>query len=237
MKPIIELQNVWKIYTMNSVRVNALKGISLKIAPADFIAIMGRSGSGKSTLVHILGCLDLPSKGRVFLDGHDISKLSESALAQIRGKKIGFVFQQFNLIPSLNAMQNVALPMAFQGVPEKERTARAKELLAMVGLAGRELHRPTEMSGGEQQRVAIARALSNDPEIILADEPTGNLDSKTGKHVMDVLLRLHDKQKKTLIVVTHDPYVAQYAEIVLNLMDGQLLKDHRVAKKFVWGQK
>lgn len=237
MRPIIELQNVWKIYDMEKVHFPALKGISLRINPADFIAIMGPSGSGKSTLVNLLGCLDIPTKGRIFLDGKDISRLSESTLAQIRGRKIGFVFQQFNLIPVLTALQNVALPMIFQGVPEGKRTERAKQLLKAVGLSGRETHRPTELSGGEQQRVAIARALVNDPEIILADEPTGNLDSNTGKQVMDMLRELHDKHEKTLIVVTHDPYIAKYAEHLLNLKDGQLVRDHGTATKYLRGQR
>ena len=163
------------------------------------------SGSGKSTLMHLVGCLDLPSKGRIFLDGHDISKMTESQLATIRGKKIGFVFQAFNLIPSLTAMENVMLPMVFNNVPKEIRLKTARELLEDMGLQHRLDHKPNQMSGGEQQRVAIARALSNDPEVILADEPTGNLDSTTGKHILDIIEHLYKEHKKTIIMVTHDP--------------------------------
>ncbi len=235
---LIELRKVWKTYRMGEVDVHALRAIDLEIYSDDFLAIMGPSGSGKSTMMNIMGCLDIPSKGKIFLYGHDIAKLEESELASLRGKKIGFVFQSFNLLPHLTAMQNVALPMMFQGVAEKERNARARELLTKVGLSHRLGHLPSQLSGGEQQRVAIARALSNDPEIILADEPTGNLDSATGKQVMRMLTDLHEKEKKTVIVVTHDPYIAAYAHKgrAYFLKDGTITSDHLLSKLSVWAE-
>ena len=229
---VIELQDVWKIYKMGEVKVPALRGISLKIKQKEFLAIMGPSGSGKSTLMNIIGALDLPTKGRILLDQKDISKMSESQLAKIRGKKIGFIFQRFNLIPTLTALENVSLPMSFQKVPEPKRIARAKELLELVGLKERMLHRPNELSGGEQQRVAIARALANDPEVILADEPTGNLDSRTGDQIMNLLVDLHKRQKKTIIVVTHDADIAGYAERKVVIKDGKILKDRKHHKLY-----
>ena len=176
MRSIIRLDDVWKIYKMGDVDVPALRGLDIDVKEGEFITILGKSGSGKSTSLNMVGCLDIPTKGKVYLDGQDISKLDENELARIRGKKIGFVFQTFNLIPSLNAIENVMLPMLFQGVPEDTRRRKASELLNLVGLGGRMLHKQAELSGGERQRVAIARALINDPEIILADETTGNLD-------------------------------------------------------------
>lgn len=235
-KPLIRLQNVWKVYQLDAIQVPALRGLSLEIFPGDFVAIMGPSGSGKSTLMNLIGCLDLPTKGHIFLEDHDISKLSESRLAQIRGKKIGFVFQQFNLLHNLSALENVTLPMTFQNVPEKERKERARKLLGSVGLKERMNHRPNELSGGEQQRVAIARALANDPDIIIADEPTGNLDSTSGKQVMELLIDLHKNKNKTIVVVTHDPYVAGYSERTFNIQDGQLIHNHILAKKFLWAE-
>jgi len=229
---VIELQDVWKIYKMGEVKVPALRGISLKIKQKEFLAIMGPSGSGKSTLMNIIGALDLPTKGRILLDQKDISKMSESQLAKIRGKKIGFIFQRFNLIPTLTALENVSLPMSFQKVPEPKRIARAKELLELVGLKERMLHRPNELSGGEQQRVAIARALANDPEVILADEPTGNLDSRTGDQIMNLLVDLHKRQEKTIIVVTHDADIAGYAERKVVIKDGKILKDRKHHKLY-----
>ena len=227
---VIGVQNVWKTYQMGKIQVPALSGLDFEVRKDDFIAIMGPSGSGKSTAMNIIGCLDVPTKGAIFLDGKDIAKMSESDLAKIRGQKIGFIFQQFNLIPSLTAFENVELPMIFQGIPEEKKRARAKELLNLVGLGDRMNHRPSELSGGEQQRVAIARALANNPEIILADEPTGNLDSKTGEMIMNILVNLHEKQKKTIIVITHDADIANYADRKLVLKDGKLIKtqrDHR----------
>jgi len=226
-KNIIELKNVWKIYKMGKVEVPALRGLSLQIKPGEFVAIQGPSGSGKSTAMNMVGCLDIPTKGKVYLEGQDISKLSESELAQIRGRKIGFVFQQFNLINTLTALENVMLPMTFQSKSRAERQKRAQKLLELVGLKDRINHKPTELSGGQQQRVAIARALSNNPEIILADEPTGNLDSKAGKAFMDFLKELHKKENKTIIMVTHDSDLARYAQRVAYLKDGQIVKEKK----------
>lgn len=223
-KTIIKLENVWKIYKMGDVDVKALRGIDLSIKEGEFVSIMGPSGSGKSTCVNMVGCLDVPSKGRIFLDNHNIAHLSESELAQIRGRKIGFIFQQFNLIATLSAIENVMLPMVFQGYSQEDRVKRGKELLALVELQDRIHHRPTELSGGQQQRVAIARALANDPEVILADEPTGNLDTVTGKNVIDFLTKLHRKEGKTIIMVTHDSYVAKTADRVEYLKDGKIIK-------------
>ena len=222
-KSIIKLENVWKTYKMGELDVNALQGLDLNVKEGEFVAIMGPSGSGKSTAVNMIGCLDVPTKGRILLDGHDISKLSESDLAQIRGKKIGFIFQQFNLIPTLSAIENVALPMMFQGIPREERLEKAQKLLQMVDLHERIDHRPTELSGGQQQRVAIARSLVNEPEVILADEPTGNLDSKTGEMVIGFLQKLND-QGRTIIMVTHDADVAKHASRTEVLRDGKVVK-------------
>ncbi len=223
-KPIIDVRDVYKIYQMGKVEVPALRGLSLEINEGEFSVIMGPSGSGKSTAMNCVGCLDLPTKGAVFLDGKDISHMTESNLAQIRGEKIGFVFQKFNLINTLNAIENVTLPMVFKRDYVPEKVAKAKKILTMVGLGERMTHRPTELSGGEQQRVAIARALANDPEIILADEPTGNLDSEMGRQIMELLLDLHVKKKKTLIIVTHDPRFAKmkHLEKIFYLKDGRI---------------
>jgi putative ABC transport system ATP-binding protein len=221
---MIELKNVHKVYPMGEVSVPALRGINLTIHPGEFVAIMGPSGSGKSTLMHLLGCLDLPSDGVVQLDGKDITTLDEYTLAQIRGKKVGFVFQTFNLIPTLTAQENVELPLFFQGVPREKRRARAAELLRKVGLDGRLHHKPAQLSGGERQRVAIARALANDPEIILADEPTGNLDSESGKAILELLAQLH-REGKTIILVTHNPEAAAYAQRIVRIRDGRLVEE------------
>jgi putative ABC transport system ATP-binding protein len=226
MKSIIKLEGVWKTYTMGDVKVHALRGLDLDIKEGEFISIQGPSGSGKSTAMNMVGCLDKPSKGKIFLDGKDISKMDESELAQIRGKKIGFIFQQFNLINTLTALENVALPMMFQGVSRSERIKKAESLLRMVELGDRMDHRPNEMSGGQQQRVAIARSLVNNPEVILADEPTGNLDSKTSNIVMDFLKKLHREEKKTIIMVTHDSDTAKFANKVKYLKDGIIVDDY-----------
>ena len=223
-KTLIKLENVWKIYKMGKVEVNALQGLNLDVKEGEFLAIMGPSGSGKSTAVNMIGCLDVPTKGKILLDNHDISKLSESELAQIRGRKIGFIFQQFNLIPTLTALENVALPIVFQSVEREKRTKRASELLKIVELNDRMEHKPAELSGGQQQRVAIARSLANDPEVILADEPTGNLDSSTGETVMSFLERLNRKEGKTIIMVTHDSNVARHADRIEFLKDGKIIK-------------
>jgi len=218
---MIELKNVRKIYQMGKVRVPALRGLDLTIEKGGFVAVMGPSGSGKSTMMHIIGCLDLPTEGQLLFEGTDVSKLNWEALAEIRGKKVGFVFQTFNLIPALTALENVELPLVFQGIPRSERQKRAKELLERVGLGDRAGHRPSELSGGEQQRAAIARALANDPEIILADEPTGNLDSESGRRILEILKELNEREGVTIVLVTHDPGVAQYAKRIIHLRDGR----------------
>lgn len=221
-KYVIELKNVAKHYVMGDNVVKALNGIDISIQRGDFVAIMGPSGSGKSTSMNLIGSLDLATEGNIYLDGHDIEYLEESELAQIRGKKIGFIFQQFNLIPNLTAKENVMLPMLFQGKDEIEREARAEELLKLVDLGDRMEHYPNQLSGGQQQRVAIARALSNDPEVILADEPTGNLDTKTGEMIMDFLNKLNN-QGKTIIIVTHNPELAkEHAKTIYSVKDGNL---------------
>jgi putative ABC transport system ATP-binding protein len=229
MTSIIKLVDVWKTYKMGDTQVHALRGLNLTIKKGEFISIQGPSGSGKSTAMNMVGALDLPSKGKIYLDGKDISKLSESNLAQIRGKKIGFIFQQFNLINTMSALENVALPMLFQGKSKEFRQKRAHMLLEKVGLDGRADHKPSEMSGGQQQRVAIARSLINDPDIILADEPTGNLDSKTSDIVMTFLKKLHKENEKTIIMVTHDPDTARFADRVEYLKDGIFQVDTKEA--------
>ncbi|HEY9702528.1 MAG TPA: ABC transporter ATP-binding protein [Allocoleopsis sp.] len=222
-KPIIELKDVWKVYQVGDVKVEALRGLNLKVFPGEFVAIQGPSGSGKSTAMNMVGCLDIPSKGHIFLDGQDISKLSESDLAQVRGKKIGFIFQKFNLINTLSALENVALPLMFLDVDEEERLETAQKMLDLVELSHRVDHKPNELSGGQQQRVAIARALAVNPDIILADEPTGNLDSKSGKMVIEFLQKLH-KQGKTIVMVTHDDKLALNAQRIAVLKDGEVVE-------------
>lgn len=223
-KEVIRLDDVFKIYSMGESKVYALSGINVSVKEGEFVAIMGPSGSGKSTSMNLVGSLDTPSKGRIFLDGHNISSLHESNLAQIRGRKIGFIFQSFNLIPTLTAKENIVLPMVFQGTSKELQEKKAKELLELVELSDRANHYPNELSGGQRQRVAIARALANDPEVVLADEPTGNLDSKTGGKVLDFLEKLH-KQGKTIVMVTHDANLAQkYAQKIYWLKDGKIEK-------------
>lgn len=221
-KPIIELKDVWKTYTMGDNQVHALKGINLKVHKGEFLAIMGTSGSGKSTAMNLIGALDVPTQGHVLLDGVDISTLSEAELARIRAKKIGFIFQKFNLISTLTAKENIMLPLTFQGIDKDKREKKAEELLKMVELGERMDHRPGELSGGQQQRVAIARALATDPEVILADEPTGNLDTNTGEIVMEFLEKLHTEQGVTIVMVTHDEETAEHAERVEILRDGEI---------------
>jgi len=228
---VIELNHVWKIYRLGKVEVNALKNISLKIEKGEFIAIQGPSGSGKSTMLNSIGCLDKPTKGKIQIEKKDISGLNRSDLAHIRGQKIGFVFQQFNLIPILNALKNVMLPMIFQEISKRKRMQTAKKLLVLVGLKERMYHKPNEMSGGEKQRVAIARALANNPEVILADEPTGNLDSKTGKEIMALLEKLYKEENKTIIMVTHDDKLAKEAERIVYMKDGQIVKHVELSEK------
>jgi len=218
---IIKLDNVHKDYRMGDSTVQAVKGINLEIIRGDFIVIIGPSGSGKSTVMNMIGALDLATEGDIFLDEKNIEHLEESELAQIRGKKIGFVFQTFNLIPTLNALENIELPMIFQGVPKEERIEKAEEILESVNLTHRKYHLPNELSGGERQRVAIGRALANDPEVILADEPTGNLDTKTGSEIMKLFKDLN-KKGKTIILVTHDIGLLNHAQKILKIKDGKL---------------
>ncbi len=220
---LIKLEKVWKIYQVGTVQVNALRGLSLDIKKGEFVSITGASGSGKSTMMSLVGALDVPTKGAIYLDGYDISKLSESRLAEIRGKKIGFVFQQFNLIPTLTALENVMLPMEFQDDPNPKY--KAMKALELVGLSDRIHHKPTELSGGQNQRVAIARALANDPEVILADEPTGNLDSKTGQYIISFFEKLHKEEKKTIILITHDLNLVKHGERIITIKDGEILKE------------
>jgi len=220
---VVELKDVTKTYLMGEVAVHALNGVNLKIKQGDFVSIMGPSGSGKSTMMHIVGALDLPSTGQTFIKGIDLSTLSENELAQIRGKTIGFVFQEFNLIPTLTALENVRLPILFQDIDE-DRTDCCIDLLKLVGLGDRIDHKPSELSGGQQQRVAIARALANDPEIILADEPTGALDSKSGLEILNLLEDLN-KKGKTVIIITHDRSLTKYTKRNISLKDGKVITD------------
>lgn len=216
---MFETRNVTKVYRMGDHEVHALRGVSFTVRDGEFVAIMGPSGSGKSTLMHIIGCLDRPTSGSVLIDGQDVAKASDSQLARIRNQKIGFVFQQFNLLPRLTALQNVEVPMLYAGVPRKERRERAMAALESVGLADRMGHRPNELSGGQRQRVAIARALVNRPTIILADEPTGALDSKTGAEIMQLFQELN-AAGHTIVVVTHEREVANYSRRIIHIRDG-----------------
>lgn len=220
---ILKLEGVEKVYKMGKVDVPALRGVDIEIERGEYVSIVGPSGSGKSTLLNLIGLLDNPSKGKVYIDGEDVSMLNENQLAKIRRDKIGFIFQQFNLIPRLTALENVELPMWFSGLSKTKRVKRAAELLRKVGLGDRIKHRPTELSGGETQRVAIARALANNPEVILADEPTGNLDSKASIEIMDLLRKLN-KEGRTIILVTHEPEFAKMAKRTVRIIDGRAIK-------------
>lgn len=227
-EPVINLDHVHKIYKMGDIEVHALRGISLTIEQGEFIAVMGVSGSGKSTMMNIIGCLDQPTRGTYILDGRDVSKLSKDDRADIRNQKIGFVFQGFNLLSRTSAIENVEMPMLYAGIGTVERRRRAQEALAAVGLADRENNHPNQLSGGQQQRVAIARALVNDPTIILADEPTGALDSRTSVEVMDIFQRLNRERGITLLIVTHEHDIAEYAQRVVIFRDGKIRSDEPV---------
>lgn len=225
MQPLIELQQIRKTYLMGSNSLEVLKGIALTINKNEYVALMGPSGSGKSTLMNILGCLDTPTSGSYILNGKDVSKMTDDDLAEVRNQEIGFVFQQFNLLPRLSAAENVALPLIYAGVSRKERTERAMEALKKVALADRSNHKPNEMSGGQIQRVAIARALVNNPSLLLADEPTGNLDSKTSKEVMEIFGQIQ-AAGNTVVLVTHEEDIAEYAKRIVRLRDGNMESDN-----------
>ncbi len=227
-RTVIQLDHVHKTYTMGDVDVHALRGVSLTIKEGEFVAIMGASGSGKSTTMNIIGCLDRPTRGTYILDGQDVSELSKDERADIRCQKIGFVFQGFNLLSRTSALENVELPMLYLGVPTTERDQRAMDALAAVGLVGREQNHPNQLSGGQQQRVAVARSLVNNPALILADEPTGNLDSRTSVEVMEIFQRLNRERGITLVLVTHEHDIAQYAQRVVVFRDGRINKDYRI---------
>jgi putative ABC transport system ATP-binding protein len=223
--PTIRLDGVHKTYDLGEIQVHALRGVTMEIYPGEFVAVMGASGSGKSTLMNILGCLDKPSRGHYLLDGQDVSELTKDQLAKIRSQKIGFVFQQFNLLARTSALENVELPTIYAGTPIEERAKRAQEALNRVGLADRAGHFPSQLSGGQQQRVAIARGLVNSPSLLLADEPTGNLDSRTSVEIMDILQKLNEEHGLTVVIVTHEPDIAQYAKRALEFRDGKMKKD------------
>lgn len=226
---MIDLKNIYKIYKMGENEVYALDNVSLHIDDKEFVSIIGPSGSGKSTLMNMLGCLDVPTRGSYTLDGYNVGSKTDDELAAIRNEKIGFVFQGFNLLPKLSAIENVELPLIYQGIPAKERRERAQKALENVGLGDRVDHKPTELSGGQQQRVAIARALVTNPPIILGDEPTGNLDSKSGKEVMEIFKELH-KKGNTIILITHDADVAAQAERIVRIQDGKLYEEEKESK-------
>jgi len=223
--PLIETQGITKTYSLGDIALTALNNVSLSIDKGEFIAIMGPSGSGKSTFMNILGCLDRPTGGRYLLEGIDVANMKRDELASIRNTKIGFVFQGFNLLPRTSAIENIELPLLYNGVSPKERRARAAAVLASVGLAGREEHRPNQLSGGQQQRVAIARALVNNAPVILADEPTGNLDTKTSSGIMDFFVRLNTESGITIILITHEADIASYSRRIIRFLDGRVVSD------------
>lgn len=226
---LIDVQKLFKIYEIGEIKVNALRGVDVQIGDNEYVAIMGPSGSGKSTLMNILGCLDTPSEGKYQFGGEDVHKMDDDQLAEIRNRRIGFVFQTFNLLPRATALHNVELPLVYAGVAASKRRAQAKMALERVGLADRMSHKPNELSGGQRQRVAIARALVNNPSIILADEPTGNLDTATGDEIMNIFTELHN-QGNTIILVTHEEYIAEHAHRILRLRDGRVESDTTVPR-------
>ena len=221
---MIEMEHVWKVYRMDSVEVTALKDINLRIDSGEYISIIGPSGSGKSTLMNILGCLDKPSDGKFILNDKNISDYSDRELAHIRNKQIGFVFQMFNLLPRYNAIKNVSIPLLYAGIEGQEMETRSKEALEKVGLGDRMYHRPSQLSGGQQQRIAIARAIVNNPDIILADEPTGNLDTKSGREIISIFKNLNEQLKVTVVLITHDPSIAMQANRVIKILDGSIVQ-------------
>jgi putative ABC transport system ATP-binding protein len=225
MGPLIDVKDLVKIYRVGDIEIPALNGVSLSIAAGEFVSIMGSSGSGKSTFMNVLGCLDVPTRGSYFLDGIEVGTLNRDQLAHLRNQKIGFVFQGFNLLPRTSAIENVELPLIYSTLPSPERRRRAQEALVAVGLAGREDHHSNQLSGGQQQRVAIARALVNKPSIILADEPTGNLDTKTSQEIMQLLTQLNGDQNMTIILVTHEPDISTFTRRIINFKDGIVLSD------------
>ena len=229
-KNVISVENITKTYYIGDNTLQVLKGMSFDIKKGEFVSIVGKSGSGKTTLVNQIGCLDQPTTGKIIIDNEVVANADENELARIRGEKIGYIFQKFNLIKTLSALENVEMPMIFQDIPKEDREKRAKELLKEFDMGERLLNKPSELSGGQQQRVAISRALANDPEIILADEPTGNLDSKTGIIVMDYLKKLH-KQGKTIILITHDDKLSKYAQRIITLVDGKIIEDKKISSK------
>jgi len=231
--PTIRLENIHKTYDLGEIQVHALRGISMEIQPGEFVAVMGSSGSGKSTLMNIIGCLDKPTRGQYHLDGKDVSGLTKNELAKIRSHKIGFVFQQFNLLSRTSALENVELPTIYAGTPVAERERRAQEALNRVGLADRSGHFPSQLSGGQQQRVAIARALVNSPSLLLADEPTGNLDSRTSIEIMEILQNLNNEHGLTVVIVTHEPDIAQFAKRALEFRDGKMKKDVLIQRRSI----
>lgn len=229
---LIAFHDVWKTYQMGEVQVNALKAVSVKFKKGEFVTIVGPSGSGKSTMMNLVGCLDTPTKGKIFLKGRNIAWLEESDLAALRGRTIGFVFQQYNLIPGMTALENVLLPLEIQETNDSIAEKRAKKLLSLVGLSDKIQHKPSQLSGGQQQRVSIARALACNPEIILADEPTGALDSVTGKELLAMLYRLWKEDGKTIVMVTHNLQLARYASRLIELKDGKIVRDEKIEEKF-----
>jgi putative ABC transport system ATP-binding protein len=233
---MIEVNDITKVYRLGEEEVHALDGVNLKIDRGELVAIMGPSGSGKSTLMAILGGLDVPTSGSYSLDGRQVEKMNDNQLADIRSRQIGFVFQQFNLLPRTRAIENVMLPLMYSGVRGRQRLEMARSALERVGLAERMNHKPNQLSGGQQQRVAIARAIVNNPAILLADEPTGNLDSKTGSEIIALFQKLHQEQGQTVIFVTHDPFIAQHTQRIVHLADGKICSDERVAHPLIAGQ-
>ena len=232
--PLIELRDIYKIYHMGDTDVHASDGVSMKIYKGEFVAIVGQSGSGKSTLMNIIGCLDVPTSGQYFLNGEDVSELTDDEQAEIRNKTLGFIFQQYNLIPKLNVQENVELSLLYAGVPSDERAARARYQIVRVGLAGKEKNLPSQLSGGQQQRVSIARALAGNPSVILADEPTGALDSRTSREVLDFLQKLND-EGNTIVLITHDNSIAQEAKRVIRVADGKIIFDGPAREAFPRG--